>query len=965
MSLLSALLTQDQVVSPKAIDEAIQRQVISGGDFETNLLEVGAIGEDTLAGYCAVMHGLQPVARGELLRAAPDALARLPAMLVERHQALPLRVERGRLVVAVAAPLVHSARVELEVAARLPLDPRCVTSARLSWALARYFAVPLAPRLQRLVAKLDTAPPGPLPGEVTVPLTRPRAGGRTSVPSAAPSAAIAAFDAAIADDDPSRASPLPPRVAPAAFLASVGADPSSVRTVVPTASSPPSTANTQPLKRDTRTLPMEFAPPPLPGPSSIPHRAPILPSAVPPSTAPAPIAKPLPYAQASDAAPRPAPLTPPSTRPLPQDRRPSSPEAAPTLRAEPFTTPAPPPTMTSPLGLNPPPRPAPRPPSPSLTRPPAPSPPVTAPPSVTPSVRSPLRATTPPPDVTLSLAPVTVLPPQMDNLTAARALQGVLPGPARMPQIEAPTAPRGIPLDEALRRLERADDRDAVVDVLLDHAHERFAYVALLMVQGKHCAGVASRGAGASGAALRDLSITLERPSILRLAHDSSNVEVASVEAGTSDAEVRARLQRSEAREAVVVPVRIGAKVALLLWVDNGASSPSALAVRQLEAFAQRCAEVFARIIAARKRTVSGPRGRPSPASGVSVARAQRAPLPDRSARLDALRKAVGPAVPSARAPEPVQAPAQAVAPRVEASAAPRAPDASDELVEAVLRADSLSDTQLATLLAGGDRALDAVFARFPGPHNLRRGDALTRLPSLSEAGVLLRVVVAFRHAALPRLLAALDGADPDGRYCALLCLGEVVHASAIPALLPKLTDSDYPTRMVAIEVLRNYRRFEGFDAVGASLRAALRDTRGAADVRRAAAHALGELRDAESIEVLAASLAEGDASLATAAHRALVVITRQDFGTAPAPWLAWWVSAAPRHRIEWLIDALLHAEPTIRHEASEELKRLTGQYFGYYFNLPRRERERGHERYVAWWKSDGAQRFGAASGGA
>jgi HEAT repeat protein len=191
------------------------------------------------------------------------------------------------------------------------------------------------------------------------------------------------------------------------------------------------------------------------------------------------------------------------------------------------------------------------------------------------------------------------------------------------------------------------------------------------------------------------------------------------------------------------------------------------------------------------------------------------------------------------------------------------------------------------------------------------------------------------------------------------------VHASAIPALLPKLTDSDYPTRMVAIEVLRNYRRFEGFDAVGASLRAALRDTRCAADVRRAAAHALGELRDAESIEVLAASLAEGDASLATAAHRALVVITRQDFGTAPAPWLAWWVSAAPRHRIEWLIDALLHAEPTIRHEASEELKRLTGQYFGYYFNLPRHERERGHERYVAWWKSDGAQRFGAASGGA
>lgn len=53
---------------------------------------------------------------------------------------------------------------------------------------------------------------------------------------------------------------------------------------------------------------------------------------------------------------------------------------------------------------------------------------------------------------------------------------------------------------------------------------------------------------------------------------------------------------------------------------------------------------------------------------------------------------------------------------------------------------------------------------------------------------------------------------------------------------------------------------------------------------------------------------------------------------------------AAASH--EWLIDALIHSEPTIRHEASEELKRLTGQYFGYCLNLPRRERERAHQQY-------------------
>ena len=98
------------------------------------------------------------------------------------------------------------------------------------------------------------------------------------------------------------------------------------------------------------------------------------------------------------------------------------------------------------------------------------------------------------------------------------------------------------------------------------------------------------------------------------------------------------------------------------------------------------------------------------------------------------------------------------------------------------------------------------------------------------------------------------------------------------------------------------------------------------------------------------------DAELTTAAHRALSLITRQNFGAEGAPWLDWWARAQHRHRVEWLIDALLHAEATIRHEASEELKVISGQYFGYYFNLPRRERERAHARYVAWWQSDASK---------
>jgi sulfite reductase alpha subunit-like flavoprotein len=213
--------------------------------------------------------------------------------------------------------------------------------------------------------------------------------------------------------------------------------------------------------------------------------------------------------------------------------------------------------------------------------------------------------------------------------------------------------------------------------------------------------------------------------------------------------------------------------------------------------------------------------------------------------------------------------------------------------------------------------------------------------------------VVAHGVAAVPRLLAAVADPDPDRRFCALLCLAEVVHPSAIPSLTALLTDPDYPTRMAAIEALRSYRNFPEFSAVWPPLRAAIRDPRASVDARRAAAHAAGELRDSGAVTALVATLTERDASLVAAARRALVVLTRQDFGLDVPRWVAWWDTAATRHRVEWLIDALTHSDATVRHEASEELKRLTGQVFGYYFNLPRKERERAQQSYLAWWHSD------------
>ncbi|MEZ4405516.1 MAG: hypothetical protein R3A52_03330 [Polyangiales bacterium] len=282
----------------------------------------------------------------------------------------------------------------------------------------------------------------------------------------------------------------------------------------------------------------------------------------------------------------------------------------------------------------------------------------------------------------------------------------------------------------------------------------------------------------------------------------------------------------------------------------------------------------------------------------------------------------------------------------------------AERIVRDAATTGQLPERSVAALLAMGERALDVVFKYFPGPHGIVRGEPGAKLPAMDEAGPLLRLVVTFRQSAVPRLVEALDDADPDRRYCALLCLGEVVHPTAIPRLIPTLLAGDVATRDAALSVLKSYRRFGEFSSVGRSLRTLLRDARAPSEQRAHAARALAEFRDVEAVPGLMAALGDADAAVVAAAHRALVEVTRQDFGTSVAPWAEWWEHAQHRHRVEWLIDALLHTDATVRHEASEELKKLTGQFFGYYFNLPRRERERAHQRYLEWWRREGAQRL-------
>jgi hypothetical protein len=112
---------------------------------------------------------------------------------------------------------------------------------------------------------------------------------------------------------------------------------------------------------------------------------------------------------------------------------------------------------------------------------------------------------------------------------------------------------------------------------------------------------------------------------------------------------------------------------------------------------------------------------------------------------------------------------------------------------------------------------------------------------------------------------------------------------------------------------------------------------------------------DKAQVAKLIAALSGRDGEQARAE---LVAITRQDFGTKTRRWEAWWEKHQDDDRVEWLFEGLAHKEPHIRAASESELRKLlTGEYFGYHFDLPRREREQARARWQAWWYESGRAR--------
>lgn len=267
---------------------------------------------------------------------------------------------------------------------------------------------------------------------------------------------------------------------------------------------------------------------------------------------------------------------------------------------------------------------------------------------------------------------------------------------------------------------------------------------------------------------------------------------------------------------------------------------------------------------------------------------------------------------------------------------------------------------------AAGDRLVDmgepailVLVARFPGPvhgdpHRLGEGST-----KASDCGPILRTLARIGERAAQFLIVRTADTDPATRRWATWLLGEMPTPEGARAVVRRAVDEDAAVRKAAVAAGRLLQRdIDARTALRDGLATLASDPEQLEDTREAAIEALADIRDGRAVPRLIPLLRDDANSLAKSAAWALGVLARQNFGRDAKAWSTWWAKHATEHRVEWLITSLMHDDTEVRRAAGEELKALTKEYFGYYEDLPKKERAKVQHKYAEWWEEKGKARF-------
>lgn len=281
----------------------------------------------------------------------------------------------------------------------------------------------------------------------------------------------------------------------------------------------------------------------------------------------------------------------------------------------------------------------------------------------------------------------------------------------------------------------------------------------------------------------------------------------------------------------------------------------------------------------------------------------------------------------------------------------------TDELIGGLQQPGDAGRMVASAIVAKGNDAMPSLARYFPGVLKVHPFGPMETRPDVtdfSDATTCLLRLGADRAA--PILVSELGHEDRLHRYTAVWCLSELHVPAALPRLAQRAFDPELRIALLALEVLDGYRGVPGFPKVVEWLREFLR--RGDVFQRKRAILAAAEVSDREALDLLVNLLGTRPKEVAEEARQALLEITLQDFGFGERRWRAWIADNLRQPRTRWLLDGLSHKDVDIRERAQQELNRLTGENFGYRADASRKDREAAVKVWTAWWSEQPPDRW-------
>ncbi len=500
-----------------------------------------------------------------------------------------------------------------------------------------------------------------------------------------------------------------------------------------------------------------------------------------------------------------------------------------------------------------------------------------------------------------------------------------------------------LPIISAREMLAVAEDRDSVFLTLLRAARSRARWAGLLTVQGGAAIGrVALAEPGLDTKAVTTVLIPLDALSPFRAVVANHQPHIGPLISGDPGIDAMAlRLGGVMPPSALLMPIVLRDRVVAIVVAHRVQSDLRLSDVTELLPMAHAASDAIGRLIVKHKSA-----GYRSPGEVVAV------PI---EADQVLTKKLGAPKIDDGDWSEVTQPEAPLIEEIVQLGYQQDALEPIDLVLDRIETArEGHAEDDISEAVERSADALGALNRRFPGKLRVDRFAVTGRPLRAAQYGGLLELVVRLGSVSSDLLIEKMASPQRDVRFYAAICTSELRPRNAVYALAERLFDQDFGVRACVIEALAGYP-VQDLGSALARVRRAVHSSD--SEVVGAATAAIVALADVEAIPDLIGAIERSDRA-GDHARRALVALTAQDFGSSERKWRKWYDGARKRHRIEWLIEGLGHKEDAIREAAINDLRRLTGEYFGYHHDLPRRERDQAADKWAAWWRDIGYRRF-------